>query len=106
MKRKPIMHSTSPIIAELYYLHLRIRRWLVIDDWWKLPSYLDKHYHTFRAALSFIKYKRWRWNSLEIIKAYGKKTRKFVIAPKTSLYWHEDHSMINSFKIDIIRVIG
>jgi hypothetical protein len=47
--------------------------------------------------------KRRRWIFLEIIKAYGQKTRKVIIALKMTLHWHEGHSMIYSFRIILMR---
>jgi hypothetical protein len=60
-------------------------------------------YSTFKVASSLINSKRGRQFFLEIMKAYGRKTRKFIIAPKMALHWHESHSMICSLGIDLIK---
>jgi hypothetical protein len=46
-------------------------------------------YCTFRVASSLINSKKWRRIFLEIMKANGQKTRKFVIALKMALHWDE-----------------
>jgi hypothetical protein len=43
-------------------------------------------YSTFKVASSLINSKRGRQFFLEIMKAYGRKTRKFIIAPKMALH--------------------
>jgi hypothetical protein len=55
---------------------------------------------TFREALLLNNSKK---EILEIIKAYGQKTRKFIIAPKMTLHRYEGHLMICSFGISLIK---
>jgi hypothetical protein len=78
--------------------------WNYLLFWKFIVKFTDlTKYHTFRAASCLINSKRVRWFFLEILKAYGRKSRKFIIAPEMALHWHESHSMIYSFGIGLIR---
>ena len=68
-----------------------------------LTGTFSTNYRSFRANSFLINSKRRRWIFLEIMKAYSRKTKNFIVAPKMALHWHESHSMIYSFRIGLIR---